>query len=52
MSENTKTVVQKQPSKKDLISVIKEKSGKSFAELDSLQRANKETIEWVLELLS
>ncbi len=47
-----KTVVQKQPSKKDLISTIKEQSGKSFAELDSLARTNKETLQWIVELTS
>ena len=51
MSE-VKKVVNKQPSKKELINAIREKSGKTFKELDSLQRANRETIAWVLELIS
>jgi len=50
MSENIKKVAQ--PSKKELITQIREKTGKQFKELDSLQRANKETIAWVLELVS
>ena len=51
MSE-VKKVVNKQPSKKELINAIREKSGKTFKELESLNRANRETIAWVLELLS
>ena len=51
MSE-VKKVVNKQPSKKELINAIREKSGKTFKELDTLQRANRETIAWVLELIS
>ena len=51
--ENVKNQeVVKAPSKKELIAEIREKSGKSFKELDSLTRANKETIAWVLELVS
>ena len=44
--------VTKAPSKKELIAEIREITGKSFKELDSLSRANKETIAWVLELIS
>jgi len=44
--------VTKAPSKKELIAEIREKTGKSFKELDSLARSNKETIAWVLELVS
>ena len=39
-------------SKKELVGQIRAKTGKSFQDLDSLMRANKETIEWVLELVS
>jgi hypothetical protein len=42
----------KSPSKKELISEIREKTGKTYKELDSLSRSNKETIAWVLELVS
>ena len=51
MSEVKKVVV-KQPSKKELIAKIQIASGKSFKELDSLARSNKETLEWILELVS
>jgi len=44
--------VVKAPSKKELIAEIRQHTGKSFKELDSLARANKETIAWVLELVS
>jgi hypothetical protein len=44
--------VTKAPSKKELIAEIREKTGKTYKELDSLSRANKETIAWVLELIS
>ena len=44
--------VTKAPSKKELIAEIREKTGKTYKELDSLGRANKETIAWVLELIS
>ena len=51
MTEVRKVVV-KQPSKKELIAKIQIASGKTFKELDSLARTNKETLEWILELVS
>ena len=50
--KNEKVEVVKAPSKKELIAEIREKSGKTYKELDSLARSNKETIAGVLELLS
>jgi hypothetical protein len=53
MTEKTvKNQKVKAPSKKELITQIRDASGKSFKELDSLSRANRETIAWVLELVS
>ena len=51
MTEVRKVVV-KQPSKKELIAKIQATTGKTFKELDSLARTNKETLEWILELVS
>ncbi|SVE31798.1 uncharacterized protein METZ01_LOCUS484652 [marine metagenome] len=52
MSEVKKVVAERKISKKELVAQIRAKSGKSFQELDSLMRANRETLEWVLELVS
>jgi len=48
----TKKMVVKQPSKKELIKAIQSASGKPNKELESLVRTNKETLEWILGLVS
>lgn len=50
MTDKKETKVAK-PSKKVLMAVISDKSGKSLKELESLSRSNVDTIEWIISLL-
>ena len=50
MTKQKETKVAK-PSKKVLMAVISDKSGKSLKELESLSRSNVDTIEWIISLL-
>ena len=50
MTQQKETKVAK-PSKKVLMAVISDKSGKSLKELESLSRSNVDTIEWIISLL-
>lgn len=52
MQKSKETKVPKRPSKKVLMAVVSDKSGKSLRELESLSRSNVDTIEWVISLLS
>jgi hypothetical protein len=51
MQKSKETKVPKRPSKKVLMAVVSDKSGKSLRELESLSRANVDTLEWVISLL-
>ena len=52
MTKQKETKVPKRPSKKVLMAIVSDKSGKSLRELESLSRSNVDTIEWVISLLS
>ena len=51
MTKQKETKVPKRPSKKVLMAIVSDKSGKSLRELESLSRANVDTLEWVISLL-